>query len=83
MKKAWIEIMLVLTRVVVVAACEAGNNFATYLNNKGVQCVIGASGAIYDGGIWWSECANWRTSFGIRPQETSMLVINEVHTLLE
>ncbi|MBE8538937.1 hypothetical protein [Geoglobus acetivorans] len=51
------------TRVFVVSACYAGNNFATYLNNKGVQCVIGASNTISDGGIWWSECANWADIF--------------------
>jgi hypothetical protein len=51
------------TRVFVVSACDAGNNFATNLNNKGVQCIIGASGDISDGGIWWSECANWADIF--------------------
>ncbi|MBU4372837.1 MAG: hypothetical protein KJ714_00030 [Euryarchaeota archaeon] len=51
------------TKVFTVSACNAGNNFATNLNNKGVQCVIGASSTISDGGIWWSECANWADIF--------------------
>lgn len=51
------------TKVFTVSACNAGNNFATNLNNKGVQCVIGASSTISDGGIGWSECANWADIF--------------------
>ncbi len=51
------------TKVFVVTACYAGNNFASGLNYKGVQCVIGGSGNVQDGGVGWSECANWADIF--------------------
>lgn len=49
------------TRLFVVTACNAGNNFATTVTNNGATCVIGASGLIYD--TPWDECGNWADGF--------------------
>ena len=53
------------TRLFVISACNASNNLAPTLVNKGVQCVIGSSKEIYDTTfpLWWSECANWADIF--------------------
>lgn len=54
------------TRLFVVSACYAGrNSFSDMLVQKGVQCVIGASGEIADIQYWWgySACADWAGRF--------------------
>jgi len=50
------------TRLFVVSACYAGNNFATTVNNRGVTCVIGGSGEVTDS-LLWDECGNWADHF--------------------
>lgn len=54
------------TRLFVISACYAGgNSFGDMLVQKGVQCVIGASGEITDIQYWWgySACADWAGRF--------------------
>lgn len=49
------------SRLFVINSCNAGNNLAPTLVNKGVKCVIGDEGTIYD--YFDSWCSDWADTF--------------------